>query len=261
MSVNTGNRSQQTALWFVFSFRGRIKAKRRVQESFGAQVSSVLPHPGPLSRSGQADPWCHQSRGWSLGWLWDCSSSRQGLPDIQNLLPASTPFLHTLLSLGHRLCVRAWLVSIPSSSVVHGHVPLPPWDRFPSGGHQTLGGEQLHSPAVTAPSSSGCRCRWHRCAPGTARVGRAKSQPGLLQILLIHQPGRRGNLCLWHDGQGELPAGEERAEPQGILSKPRCKPHPVLERLRSPQHPHDRAAPRLMDSVTSKSAQEEVGDT
>lgn len=96
---------------------------------------------------------------------------------------------------------------------------------------------------MTAPSRSGYRC------PGTtahpARVERANSQPGLLQILLIHQPGRRGDLCLWHDesGQGELPAGEERrSEPQGssagcILSKSRCKSHPLHDRLLSPQHP------------------------
>lgn len=154
-------------------------------------------------------------------------------------------FLHTLLSLGHRLCARARLVSIPSSGVVHEHVPLPSWAHFPSHGHQALCGELLQSPAVIAPGSPGYRCRWHRCTPGTARVERANSQPGLLQILLIHRPGRRGDLCLWHDGmgQGELPAGEERrSEPQGssagcILSKSRCKCHPVQDRLRSPQHP------------------------
>lgn len=36
-------------------------------------------------------------------------------------------FLHTLLSLGHRPCVRARLVSILSSSVVYGHILLPSW--------------------------------------------------------------------------------------------------------------------------------------
>lgn len=136
--VNTGNQSNQDLVWFGSSFSTWIKAKRKSPGELwsAGQLPVTLPWAPPWGWMGHSVPSVMgQEPGLAL------QQGDLGLGQVQAVaeLPAACPVAggtcsqlpshgsppHPAPRIVHRPCVRAWLVSTPSSSVVLGHVLLP----------------------------------------------------------------------------------------------------------------------------------------
>lgn len=107
-----------------------LKPRGKDQESFGAQVSSPLPHPGSSPGLEELTPKSHQL--WGRSWAGSAVGG-PGLGQDQAVMrtcsqhpPHGSP-PHPAPGMGHRPYARAWLVPIPSSSMVLVHILLPSW--------------------------------------------------------------------------------------------------------------------------------------
>lgn len=136
--VNTGNQSNQDLVWFGSSFSSWIKAKRKSPGELwsAGQLPVTLPW-APLwgwmghlvpSVVGQEPGLALQQGDLGLGQVQavaELPAARPVVGGTRSQLPSHGCPQHPVPRIVHRPCVRAWLVSTPSSSMFLGHVLLP----------------------------------------------------------------------------------------------------------------------------------------